>query len=161
LLPKLLYCFPFDIKNGKHFTEVQGGVIETGRTDQGSSNDWYTVQDFTSAANENMQLVMGCAEMPLCSLVQINTGRYTAGAMPQSTNLFSWPMNITGSPIHADQRGGHSWKYYVTTSSDILTILPQNSDGAAEFHINQSIPGSGRRQQMGRDLYNGWPPIFY
>jgi len=72
IAPESFYiAFPFDIKNGKHFTEVQGGVIETGKDQiKGSSNDWYTVQDFTSVRNENMQLVMGCAEMPLCSLVQ-------------------------------------------------------------------------------------------
>jgi len=68
---KLLYCFPFDIKNGKHFTEVQGGVIETGKDQiKGSSNDWYTVQDFTSVRNENMQLVMAVPRCPYAVWLQ-------------------------------------------------------------------------------------------
>src|SRR5665811_1711898 len=76
---------------------------------KGSSNDWYTVQDFTSVRNTSSQIVMGCAEMPLMQFGTINTGRYQAGAMPQSTNLFSWPMNnYWTTNFNADQRGGHS-----------------------------------------------------
>ena len=50
ITPESFYiAFPFNIKEGKHFTELQGGVIETGKDQiKGSSNDWYTVQDFTS-----------------------------------------------------------------------------------------------------------------
>ncbi|MEZ4997694.1 MAG: hypothetical protein R2758_09620 [Bacteroidales bacterium] len=41
-------------------------MIETG-IDQirGSSNDWYTVQNFTSVRNDGMQIVLGGNEMPL------------------------------------------------------------------------------------------------
>jgi hypothetical protein len=68
-------AFPFDLKDGKHFTEVQGGVIETGKDQiKGSSNDWYTVQDFTSVRNTSSQIVIGSAEMPLMQFGAINTG---------------------------------------------------------------------------------------
>jgi len=163
IAPESFYiAFPFDIKNGKHFTEVQGGVIETGKDQiKGSSNDWYTVQDFTSVRNENMQLVMGCAEMPLMQFGAINTGRYTAGAMPESTNLFSWPMNnywVTN--FNADQRGGHSWKYYLTTSSDI------SNDFATKFgwgcrvpYLTRVLPGSGTGDNNWEGSFiTGWPP---
>ena len=55
--PESFYiAFPFNMKDGKHFTEVQGGVIETGKDQiKGSSNDWYTVQNFTSVRNSNAQ----------------------------------------------------------------------------------------------------------
>ncbi|HWR74486.1 MAG TPA: glycoside hydrolase family 38 C-terminal domain-containing protein, partial [Bacteroidales bacterium] len=93
--PESFYiAFPFTVRNGKHYTEVAGGVIETGRDQiRGSSNDWYTVQNFTAVRNDEMQVVFGCGEMPLMQFGAINTGRYVAGAMPQTTHLFSWPMN--------------------------------------------------------------------
>jgi alpha-mannosidase len=160
--PESFYiAFPFDIKNGKHFTEVQGGVIETGKDQiKGSSNDWYTVQDFTSIRNEGTQLVLGSAEMPLMQFGAINTGRYSAGAIPQSTNMFSWPMNnywVTN--FNADQRGGHSWTYYITTSSDI------SNDFATKFgwgcripYLTRILPGSGTGDNNWEGSFiSGWP----
>jgi hypothetical protein len=160
--PESFYIsFPFDIKGGKHFTEVQGGVIETGKDQiKGSSNDWYTVQNFTSVRNDSFQLVMGCPEMPLMQFGAINTGRYTAGAMPQSTNLFSWPMNnywVTN--FNADQRGGHSWTYYLTTSQDA------SNDFATKFgwgcripYLTRILPGSGQGDNNWEGSFiSGWP----
>ena len=49
----------------------------------------------------------------------INTGRYEAGATPQSTNMYSWPMNnywVTN--FNADQMGQVQWSYFITSSSD-------------------------------------------
>jgi hypothetical protein len=55
--------------------------------------------------------------------------------MPQGTHIFSWPMNnywVTN--FNADQRGGHTWTYYLTTSQDI-------SNGfATRFGWNSRIP---------------------
>lgn len=160
--PESFYiAFPFGIKNGRHFTEVQGGVIETGKDQiKGSSNDWYTVQDFTSVRNENTQLVLGCAEMPLMQFGAINTGRYTAGAMPQSTNLFSWPMNnywVTN--FNADQRGGHSWKYYLTTSSDISNgFATKFGWGCRIPFLTRVLPGSGTGDNNWEGSFiAGWP----
>jgi hypothetical protein len=160
--PESFYiAFPFDIKNGKHFTEVQGGVIETGKDQiKGSSNDWYTVQNFTSVRNENTQLVLGCAEMPLMQFGAINTGRYTAGAMPQSTNLFSWPMNnywVTN--FNADQRGGHSWTYYLTTSSDVSNgFATKFGWGCRIPFLTRVLPGSGTGDNNWEGSFiTGWP----
>jgi hypothetical protein len=145
--PESFYIsFPFNIKDGKHFTEVQGGVIETGKDQiKGSSNDWYTVQDFTSVRNSVSQVVIGSAEMPLMQFGAINTGRYTAGAMPQSTNLFSWPMNnywVTN--FNADQRGGHSWTYYLTTSGDISNSFATKFGWGCRIpFLTRILPGSG------------------
>lgn len=160
--PESFYiAFPFNLANGKHFTEVQGGVIETGK-DQiiGSSNDWYTVQNFSSVRNESSQIVMGCAEMPLMQFGAINTGRYKAGAMPQSTNLFSWPMNnYWTTNFNADQRGGHSWTYNLTSSTD-------NSNGfATRFGwscrvpmLTRIIPGEGKGDKLTSGSFiTGWP----
>lgn len=160
--PESFYiAFPFNIKDGKHFTEVQGGVIEAGKDQvKGSSNDWYTVQDFTSVRNDSTQLVMGCAEMPLMQFGAINTGRYTAGAMPQSTNLFSWPMNnywVTN--FNADQRGGHSWTYYLTTSRDVSNgFATQFGWGCRIPFLTRILPGSGTGDNNWEGSFiTGWP----
>ena len=90
----------------------------------------------------------------------INTGRYIAGAMPQSTNLFSWPMNnywVTN--FNADQRGGHSWTYYLTSSSD------NSSSFATEFgwgcripYLTRILPGSGTGDNNWEGSFiSGWP----
>jgi hypothetical protein len=160
--PESFYiAFPFDIKNGKHFTEVQGGIIETGKDQiKGSSNDWYSVQNFTSVRNSDAQLVMGCSEMPLMQFGAINTGRYQAGAMPQSTHVFSWPMNnywVTN--FNADQRGGHSWIYYLTTSNDISDNFASRFGwGSRVPYLTRILPGEGTGDNKTEGSFiEGWP----
>jgi alpha-mannosidase len=160
--PESFYIsFPFKLKDGKHFTELQGGVIETG-VDQirGSSNDWYAVQNFTSVKNQEAQVVMGCGEMPLMQFGAINTGRYQAGALPQSTHIYSWPMNnywVTN--FNADQRGGHSWTYYFTTSSDISVIFAsQFGWGCRIPFLSRILPGHGAGDTRDEGSFiSGWP----
>jgi len=160
--PESFYiAFPVNIESGKHFTEVQGGVIETGKDQiRGSSNDWYTVQNFSSVRNDKSQLVIGSPEMPLMQFGAINTGRYTAGALPQSTNLFSWPMNnywVTN--FNADQRGGHSWTYYLTTSSDISNgFATKFGWGCRVPFLTRIMPGSGTGDGNREGSFiKGWP----
>jgi len=119
--PEAIYIsFPFEVESGKIFLDVPGGAIEAGK-DQipGSSNDWYTVQNFAAASNEEFQVVMGSPEIPLMQFGAINTGRYTAGALPQSTHMYSWPMNnywVTN--FNADQMGELQWSYFIHSSAD-------------------------------------------
>ncbi len=116
--PEGIYiAFPFQVENGRIFCDVPGGVIEAG-VDQipGSSNDWNTVQNFVSVRNEKMQILFGSHEVPLTQFGGINTGRFEAGATPETTHLYSWPMNnywVTN--FNADQQGSFSWSYYITT----------------------------------------------
>jgi len=160
--PESFYiAFPFGIADGKHYTEVAGGVIETG-VDQikGSSNDWYTVQNFTSVRNAEMQVVLGCNEMPLMQFGAINTGRYVAGALPQSTHLFSWPMNnywVTN--FNADQRGGHSWSYYLTSSGDNSDSFASRFGwGARVPLLTRILPGNGPGDSKREGSFvEGWP----
>jgi len=110
-------AFPFQVKDGKIFCDVPGGTMEAG-IDQipGSSNDWNTVQNFVSVRNDEMQVVFGSHEAPLMQFGAINTGRYKAGATPETTHIYSWPMNnywVTN--FNADQQGSFSWSYYITT----------------------------------------------
>lgn len=160
--PESFYiAFPFRVEGGRHFTEVAGGVIETG-IDQikGSSNDWYTVQNFTSVRNDRMQIVMGSNEMPLMQFGAINTGRYTAGATPQSTSIFSWPMNnywVTN--FNADQRGGHSWTYYLTSSSDNSDSFASRFGWSARVPLlTRILPGNGTGGGLSEGSFiEGWP----
>jgi hypothetical protein len=160
--PESFYiAFPFNLKDGKHFTEVQGGVMQAG-IDQikGSANDWNTVQNFTSVRNASSQIVIGSAEMPLWQFGAINTGRYQAGAAPQTTNLFSWPMNnywVTN--FNADQRGGHAWTYYLTSSADKSNGLATRFGwGCRVPYLTRIIPGSGTGDNNWEGTFiNGWP----
>ncbi len=160
--PESFYiAFPFAVRNGKHYTEVAGGVIETGRDQiRGSSNDWYTVQNFTAVRNDEMQVVFGCGEMPLMQFGAINTGRYEAGAVPQTTHLYSWPMNnywVTN--FNADQRGGHSWTYYLTSSRDNTDITAARFGWSARVPLlTRIIPGDGPGDNLWEGSFvEGWP----
>lgn len=98
--------------------------------------------------------------MPLFQFGAINTGRYKAGALPQSTNLFSWPMNnywVTN--FNADQRGGHAWSYFITSSGDssdrFATTFGWNSRVPL---LSRILPGEGTGDNnVSGSFINGWP----
>ncbi|MDZ7633620.1 MAG: glycosyl hydrolase family 38 [Bacteroidales bacterium] len=160
--PESFYiAFPFAAENGRHFTEVAGGVIETGKDQiRGSSNDWYTVQNFTAVRNGGMQIVMGSNEMPLMQFGAINTGRYEAGALPQTPHVYSWPMNnywVTN--FNADQRGGHTWTYYLTSSADTGNDFATRFGWGARVPIlTRILPGGGSGDELREGSFiTGWP----
>ncbi|GAB1359291.1 glycoside hydrolase family 38 C-terminal domain-containing protein [Porphyromonadaceae bacterium] len=135
--PEAVYvAFPFDVKGGKLFLDVPGGNIEAG-VDQipDSSHDWYMVQNFASARNDKSQVILVSPEIPMMQMGAINTGRYRAGHLPQSTNIYSWPMNnywVTN--FNADQMGEMIWTYQITSSSD------NSLDYATKFAWSNRIP---------------------
>ena len=135
--PEAIYIsFPYQVEEGKIHLDVPGGNIEAGVEQiPGSSNDWYTVQNFATARNAEAQVVMGSQEIPLMQFGAINTGRYQAGAVPQSTNMYSWPMNnywVTN--FNADQMGALEWSYFITSSAD------NSLDYATKFAWGNRIP---------------------
>lgn len=119
--PESIYiAFPFNMDSSKLYFDVQGGTIEAG-VDQipGSSNDWNTVQNYAAVRSDKGQIVMVSPEIPMMQFGGINTGRYKAGATPESSHIFSWPMNnywVTN--FNADQRGELRWNYYLTSGED-------------------------------------------
>lgn len=152
--PEAIYiAFPYEVEAGKIHLDVPGGNIEAG-VDQipGSSNDWYTVQNFATARSERSQVVMGSPEIPLMQFGAINTGRYEVGAVPQSTNMYSWPMNnywVTN--FNADQMGELQWSYFITSSTD-------NSIGyATRFAWENRIPFLTRVLQADERSTAGFP----
>ena len=64
--PEAVYVsFPYQIEAAGIFLDVPGGNIEAG-IDQipGSSNDWYTVQNFAAVRSSEVQVVMGSLKYP-------------------------------------------------------------------------------------------------
>ncbi len=157
ITPESFYiAFPFSLKEGKHFTEMAGGVVENGK-DQilGSSADWAVVQGFTAVRNTQSQIVMNCNEMPLMQFGNINTGRFKAGALPQTTHIYSWPMNnYWTTNFNADQRGGHSWTYNITSANDASNSF------ATHFGWNCRIPFLSRAMQGGGNGDAKWEGSF-
>jgi len=153
--PEAVYIsFPFEVADGKIYTDVPGGTIEAG-VDQipGSSNDWYTVQNFATARNNAYQVVMGSQEIPLMQFGDINTGRYTAGATPQSTNMYSWPMNnywVTN--FNADQMGELQWSYFINSDKD------NSIEYATKFAWENRIPLLTRVLPKGEKQQNSLQP---
>lgn len=135
--PESIYIsFPFEVVDGKIHLDVPGGTIEAG-VDQipGSSNDWYTVQNFAAARNKKGQVVIGSQEIPLMQFGAINTGRYQVGAVPQTTNMYSWPMNnywVTN--FNADQMGEIQWSYFISSNTDVSNLY------ATRFAWENRIP---------------------
>ncbi|HEY3370722.1 MAG TPA: glycoside hydrolase family 38 C-terminal domain-containing protein [Prolixibacteraceae bacterium] len=160
--PEGIYiAFPFQLEQGKHFFDVQGGVVEAGK-DQipGSSNDWNTVQHFTSVRNNEAQIIMGSPEIPLMQFGNINTGRYKAGALPETTHLFSWPMNnywVTN--FNPDQKGQHLWSYYLTSGSDVTNgEATRFGWGARTPFLTRVLPGGGKGDaDWKKSLITAWP----
>lgn len=140
---------------------MQGGVVEAGK-DQipGSSNDWNTIQHFSSVRNAEAQIIIGSPEIPLVQLGNINTGRYKAGALPESTHLFSWPMNnywVTN--FNPDQKGQHQWTYYLTSGSgDLNSEATRFGWGARTPFLSRVLPGGGKGDAVWQQsLVSGWP----
>lgn len=144
--PEAVYVsFPYQIEGGRIFLDVPGGNIEAG-IDQipGSSNDWYTVQNFAAVRSSEVQVVMGSPEIPLMQFGAINTGRYQSGAVPQTTNMYSWPMNnYWTTNFNADQTGGLQWSYFITSSADTTAGF------ATRFAWENRIPFLTRVLQAG------------
>lgn len=160
--PEGIYiAFPFQLENGKLYFDVQGGVVEAGK-DQipGSSNDWNTVQHFSVLRNNEAQIIMGSPEIPLMQFGGINTGRYKAGALPETTHMYSWPMNnywVTN--FNPDQKGEHQWSYYLTSGSDVSNgEATRFGWGARIPFLTRILPGGGTGEPVWQQsLISGWP----
>ena len=89
---------------------------------------------------------MGSCEIPLMQFGAINTGRYEAGAVPQSTNMYSWPMNnYWTTNFNADQMGQTQWSYFITSSAD------NSIQYATRFAWENRIPLRARVFPAGND----------
>ena len=160
--PEGIYiAFPFQLDNGKLYFDVPGGVVEAGK-DQipGSSNDWNTVQHFSVLRNSEAQIIMGSPEIPLMQFGGINTGRYKAGALPETTHMYSWPMNnywVTN--FNPDQKGQHEWTYFLTSGSDVSNGEASRFGWGTRIpFLTRILPGGGTGEPVWqKSLLSGWP----
>ncbi len=135
--PEAVYfSFPWKLDSGQLAIEVAGGEMRPGADQiKGSSNDWNTMQQYVRLFNQKSQLVLHSIEAPLLQAGGINTGRYTAGALPASQHVYGWPMNnywVTN--FNADQHGGHFWTYSFSSFST------NKASEAARFGWSAGIP---------------------
>ena len=149
--PESVYVsFPFELPDGKIYFDVPGGTIEAG-VDQikGSANDWNTVQNFAAVRNSNEQIVLVSNEVPLMQFGNINLGRFKAGAVPETNNIYSWVMtNYWVTNFNADQHGEFEWTYSLTSSDDPSDAF------ATRYAWNERIPVLARVIPAGKDTGN-------
>lgn len=135
--PEGIYiAFPFLLDDGVLSFDVQGGEIRAG-IDQipGSTNDWNVVQNYARVQAETGQIMLSSPEIPLMQFGAINTGRYKAGAIPESTHIYGWPMNnYWTTNFNAEQHGGMNWVYNISSSAN------QSQAEASRFGWGNRVP---------------------
>lgn len=151
LEPEGIYnAFPLALEGGQWALDVPGGEMRAG-WDQvpGSANDWNTVQNYARLYNGSMQVVMSSREIPLMQFGGINTGRFEAGAVPETTHLYGWPMNnYWTTNFNPEQHGGIDWEYQFTSRTG------QDPQAAVRFGwgnrvplLARVVPGGGRGER--------------
>lgn len=106
------------------------------------------------------QVVLVSPEMPLMQFGGINTGRYQAGAMPESTHIFSWPMNNSWTTnFNAFQTGTHRWFYSMTSGANQSEILSNRFGwGIRVPFLTRVLPGGGAGDELwSESVIRGWP----
>ncbi len=160
--PEGIYiAFPLKLDNGQLAFDVQGGEVRAG-IDQipGSANDWNTVQNYARLWNDQAQVMLSSAEIPLMQFGSINTGRYRAGARPESTHIFGWPMNnywVTN--FNADQHGGHTWLYSLSSAGgNAMQAATRFGWEHRTPMLGRVLPGGGTGDKVWQGSYlGGWP----
>ncbi|MEN8115843.1 MAG: glycoside hydrolase family 38 C-terminal domain-containing protein [Bacteroidota bacterium] len=160
--PEGIYvAFPFAMENGELAFDVQGGEIRAG-IDQipGSANDWNTVQNYARLSNQNSQVLLSSQEIPLMQFGGINTGRYKAGAKPESTHIFGWPMNnYWTTNFNAEQHGGINWTFTLSSSdNNFQQEATRFGWGNRIPFLTRVLPGGGTGDENWKSSFiTGWP----
>ena len=160
--PEGIYnALPFALENGALSFDVQGGEVRAG-IDQipGSANDWNTVQNYARLSNDHAQIILSSRQIPLMQFGGINTGRYQAGATPETTHIYGWPMNnywVTN--FNAEQYGGIEWSYSITsTHGNQMQDAVRFGWGNRTPLIARVIPGGGEGDDNWKQSWiSDWP----
>jgi hypothetical protein len=160
--PEGIYIsFPFKLDDGVLSFDVQGGEIRAG-IDQipGSTNDWNVVQNYARLSSEKGQILLVSSEIPMMQFGAINTGRYQAGAKPEGTHIYGWPMNnYWTTNFNPEQHGGIEWVYSLSSSTN------NSQHEATRFgwgnrvpFLARVLPGGGKGDKTWqRSIIDGWP----
>lgn len=160
--PEGIYiAFPFSMNDGVLSFDVQGGEIRAG-IDQipGSTNDWNVVQNYASLRNEKGQILLSSQEIPMMQFGAINTGRYKAGATPESGHIYGWPMNnYWTTNFNAEQRGGIEWTYTIGSSANSSQMeAAQFGWGKRVPFLSRVLPGGGKGEKIWqKSIIQNWP----
>ena len=107
------------------------------------------VTDVAAVRNSNEQIVLVSNEVPLMQFGNINLGRFKAGAVPETNNIYSWVMtNYWVTNFNADQHGEFEWTYSLTSSDDPSDAF------ATRYAWNERIPVLARVIPAGKDTGN-------
>lgn len=121
--PSGLYvAFPMSIQDGKLKFDVPGGVMEAG-VDQipRTSAAWNTVQNFVSAQNSDMQMIISTDAMPLFMMGELLNDPYRIRHVHEKTHAFSWiTNNYWTTNFRASQEGELKWNYVITSKDGNL-----------------------------------------
>ena len=99
-------------------------------------------------------------EIPLMQFGGINTGRYIAGATPETTHIYGWPMNnYWTTNFNAEQHGGHSWTYTISGSdNNTQAAATQFGWGNRIPFLTRVLPGGGQGDNnWSGSFITGWP----
>ena len=160
--PEGIYiAFPFALENGTLAFDVQGGEIRAG-IDQipGSANDWNTVQNYARLYNSKSQIYVSSPEIPLMQFGGINTGRYEAGATPETSHIYAWPMNnywVTN--FNAEQRGGHTWSFSISSNANNSRLASTRFGWGNNMpFLSRVLPGGGKGDNIrDKSFVTNWP----
>jgi len=90
----------------------------------------------------------------------INTGRYKAGAIPETIHIYGWPMNnywVTN--FNAEQRGGHNWTFTLSSSENNSQLNATKFGwGNRVPFLTRVSPGGGKGDKnWSASFITGWP----
>ena len=119
-------AFPFTQKNPKLKMDVQGGIMKPGENQlEGSTTEWYTMQNFVAAKAENHQILLSSKEIPLVMLGHLLDGPFQYKKEYTKPSVYSWVMNnYWMTNFKASQKDEFRWKYTLISQA-------QNNDAEA------------------------------
>ena len=118
LAPEAVYfAFPFRVPGGAFRLEIADAVLtpEAGQL-PGTVRDWYAVQSWVEAANNDLSVVWAPIEAPLVQLGDINTGKWLTRLELENAWLFSYVMNnYWMTNFKASQGGSLVFRYALSS----------------------------------------------
>ena len=152
-------AFPFALEQGALQFEAQGGLVQPGENQiPGTATDWNTVQNFAALRSPTEQIVLVSDEIPLMQFGGINTGRFKAGAKPETQQIYSWVLNnYWTTNFRSSQEGEMSWSYALTSGRDASnTFATQFGWGVRVPFVSRVLP-RGKAASAGASTRSAWP----
>lgn len=116
----IFVAFPFTQENPKLEMDVQGGIMKPGKNQlEGSTTEWYTMQNFVAARSGNHQILLSSKEIPLVMLDHLLGGPFQYKKEYTKPYVYSWVMNnYWMTNFKASQKDEFRWKYTLTSSTN-------------------------------------------